>query len=110
MTNIFLQTDEELELATKKFEVVLHPAWNGKIDETTAETLLADQPVMTYLLRQGSEGEYDYWLSHKKRDGDLHHRHFTIRLFPDGLFFANTGAPPCEALDNFIKGALACQD
>lgn len=110
MTNTVLQTNEELELIAKKLEVILHPTWYGVIDEETAEAILIDKPVMTYLLRQGSEGEYIYWLSHKKSSGEIHHRYFTIRLFPDGLFFANTGAPPCETLDNFIKGALACRD
>jgi hypothetical protein len=104
-----LQTNEELELVAKKLEVVLHPAWHGVIDEENAAIALQDKPVMTYLLRQGNEGELDFWLSHKKESGEIHHRHFTVRLFPDGLIFANISAPPCENIDDFIRGALACK-
>jgi hypothetical protein len=110
MTNIALRTSEELELLAKKLEIILHPAWYGNIAEEVTQALLKDSSVMPYVLRQGSEGEYDYWLSHKKSDGNIHHRHFTIRLFPDGLFFANLRAPAAEKLEDFIKGALMCSE
>ena len=105
---MILQSIEDLELLDKSLEVIQHPAWQGTIDEAEAFELLKDQPFMTYLLRQDVTSDYDYWLSHKKSNGEIHHRHFAIRLFPDGWFFANFRAPACEDLDNFIKGALAC--
>lgn len=110
MTNMILQVNEEIELLAKSLEVLLHPLWQGALDEKTSLILLEDKPIMTYLLRQDSKSEYDYWLSHKKSDGKIYHRHFTIRFFPDGWFFANTKAPPCECLNDFIKGALVCKD
>lgn len=110
MVNMILQVHEELELLAKALEVILHPAWQGNIDQETVITLLQDKPTMTYILHQDSKSKYDYWLSHKKNNGELHHRHFAIRLFPDGWFFANTRALPHECLDDFVKGALVCKD
>lgn len=110
MENTLLHTEEELELFAKNLEVLQHSAWYGAIDEEAASLFLQDKPSMSYLLRQGSEGEYHYWLSHKKSDGEIHHRHFTIRMFPDGLFFANWRAPAAEELVTFIQGALACTE
>ena len=101
---------EDIEFLEKILEVVTHPAWQGHIDEQTTTLFLQDKPSMTYLLRQGSEGEYDYWLSHKKYNGKIHHRYFTIKPFPDGWIFIDHGAPPHEDLNCFIQGALACKD
>lgn len=101
---------EDVEFLDKVFEIVNHPSWQGLIDEKTATILLQAQQITTYLLRQDSKGEYDYWLSHKKVDGEIHHRHFTIKPFPDGWIFANHHAPPCEDLTQFIQKALACKD
>lgn len=100
---------ENIELLEKVSDVVTHPSWQGAINETTAAILLQNQPIMTYLLRQGNEGETDFWLSHKKCSGEIHHRHFTITPFSDGLLFSNLHAPSCENLDGFIEGALACK-
>lgn len=104
-----VQSFQNLELLAKKLEVILHPAWHGDMSADAGVPLLQDKPAMTYLLRSEGE-EYHYWLTHKKSNGDIHHRHFTIRLFPDGLFFANYRAPANERLDDFIRGALACKD
>jgi hypothetical protein len=101
---------EDIEFLAKVSEVVTHPLWQGLIDEETAVTLLRAQPSMTYLLRQGSEGEYDYWLSHKNRNGRIHHCYFTIKPFPDGWIFIDHGAPPHEDLSRFIQGALAYEN
>lgn len=110
MTNTTLHISQELEFLAKALEVSLHPAWQGSIDEKSSITLLQDKPAMTYLLRQDSKGEYDFWISHKKFSGEIYHRHFTLRLFPDGWFFVNTKAPSCESLSTFIQGALVCED
>lgn len=105
-----VQVNEDLEFLDKVLEISEHPSWQDSIDEAATTVFLQNKPSMTYILRQDEKGKYDYWLSHKKSNGEIHHRHFTIRLFPDGYFFANYLAPPCESLDNFIKGALACKD
>jgi hypothetical protein len=110
MTDVISDVSVELELLAKQLEVILHPAWHGAIDERTAAAVLQDGPVMAYLLRQGSEGEYHYWLSHKKSDGEIHHRHFAIRRFSDGWCFGNLRAPSREHLDDFVRGALACKE
>lgn len=101
---------EDIEFLEKVSSVVNHPSWQGAIDESATVILLKDQPILTYLLRQGSEGELDFWLSHKKDNREVHHRHFTIRPFSDGWLFVNFHAPSCEDLDAFIQGALACKD
>lgn len=105
-----LQTKEDTEFLEKVIEVINHPSWHGCIDEKETTTLLQDQPIMTYLLRQDSASKIDFWLSHKKGDREIHHRHFTIMPFSDGWIFVNHGAPPCEDLNRFIQGALACKD
>lgn len=110
MTNVTVQAKEALELLAKKLEVLLHPAWYGSIDERTSVALLEGMPAMTYLIRQASEDQYSYWLSHKREDGTIAHRPFKIRLFPRGLCFMNCRAPACEYLDAFIQGALACKE
>jgi hypothetical protein len=110
MTICSLQTTEKAEFLDKVSEVTQHSAWHSIIDEKASTTLLQDHPVMSYLIRQDSDSEYDYWLSHKKSDGTIFHRHFTVRLFPDGWFFANGGVPPCEDLNGFIQGALVYEN
>ncbi|MBS0655489.1 MAG: hypothetical protein JSR46_06925 [Verrucomicrobia bacterium] len=104
------QTHQDLELLDKARAVTGHPAWQGSISEQEANALLENQPPMTYLLRQDTSGEFDFWLSHKKDDGNMHHRHFTLRLFPDGWFYANWRATPREGLNDFIQGALVCTE
>lgn len=107
MSNCTLQIEENVELSEKALEVLYHSAWQGTLDESEVVFLLKDQKPMTYLLHQDTSGEYEYWLSHKKRDGEIHHRHFTIRELPDGWFFMNARAPISEDLETFIQGALA---
>src|SRR5262249_25287087 len=92
----------------KLCSVINHPAWKGEIDKQMSLILLKDQPAMSYLLRQDSASEYDFWLTYKNEADQILHRHFDIRKIAGSWMFANLGAPPCENLDGFIQGALSC--
>ena len=88
----FLNTLDQDSIAQ---EILLHPAWHGKMRGLYAEKRLRGKKTpYLYLLRAGettSENETDYYVTFLHADLSVRHQSFVITTTSEGWYYENSG-------------------
>lgn len=95
-----------------KDQIQNHPAWNARMDEKQAESLLMGQSPFTYILRKEAENQH-FFISFVKPDQSIKHQKFSIELDYKGWYFKNGTAEKAreivdDNLETLILAMMQC--